>query len=566
MIFETIVMMSAISGILLLLIFILRFVTIRVFPVAWNYYVSIVVIAFLLVPVGNIFGRISNQWMTSAHISIVPQTRISDMLFVSSKNTQHENVKASTDSIVQQSVLETKRIIYMEDFLRFLPYIWLLGMVVFIAYKGTHFFIFKRKLLETSLPVEQDCNTYKIYQACKLNMGITQQITLLSNGNINTPILAGLVKTFLILPEVEMTKQELNFIFYHELTHYKRKDLWVKTVALFANVLHWFNPLVFRMVHYIDNLSEMSCDEVVVRNMTMKERRFYGETILNVLSRVISKQEGIYSTLCETKKGIKRRLTLIMKKRSYSKKVTAVSNGIFMVVCLTGVVLACAFSPSVGNSISAQNTPSEININPELKGNGIELMDDWNWKNSLDEMNNKALFADIALEDVTKVEKENQYQLVMDQFFTTLSQNQKATIKEKDIETLTFPVPNGRITSCFGNRIHPISKTQKFHSGVDFAQKMGSDIVAANDGKVIATSEDLGGIEYYGNYLIVAHQNGTATLYAHCRALMVNTGDRVKKGDKIAEVGSTGCATGAHCHFEFRVNGEAVNPMEYIDI
>ncbi len=118
-----------------------------------------------------------------------------------------------------------------------------------------------------------------------------------------------------------------------------------------------------------------------------------------------------------------------------------------------------------------------------------------------------------------------------------------------------------KITSGFGNRMHPILKKYKFHTGIDIGAGMGTDILAANNGKVIASAYNAGG---YGYYIMVDHGGGIVTLYAHCSKLLVSKGDVVVRGQTIAKVGSTGMSTGAHIHFEVRINGKYVDPLAYV--
>lgn len=126
---------------------------------------------------------------------------------------------------------------------------------------------------------------------------------------------------------------------------------------------------------------------------------------------------------------------------------------------------------------------------------------------------------------------------------------------------LQWPVPgHTTINSYFGNRIHPILKVPKFHTGIDIKVSAGKDVVAAGNGKVV-TAGSLGG---YGKTVIIDHGGGIMTLYAHNSKLLVSEGANVTKGQKIALVGSTGMSTGPHVHFEVRKNGQYVDPIPYV--
>ena len=124
---------------------------------------------------------------------------------------------------------------------------------------------------------------------------------------------------------------------------------------------------------------------------------------------------------------------------------------------------------------------------------------------------------------------------------------------------LNWPL-GGPITSPFGWRVHPITGASRFHSGIDIGGDYGDTIHAAGAGIVSYA----GWISGYGNAVIINHGGGISTLYGHCQALDVSTGQSVAQGELIAECGSTGNSTGPHCHFEVRVNGEPVNPLAYL--
>ena len=127
--------------------------------------------------------------------------------------------------------------------------------------------------------------------------------------------------------------------------------------------------------------------------------------------------------------------------------------------------------------------------------------------------------------------------------------------------TFAWPAPSyTRISDDYGNRIHPTLGIEKFHNGIDMAAPAGSPILAAADGEVVAAAYSA----TMGNYIMIDHGSGIYTIYMHASALYVSTGSRVKKGSKIAAVGSTGRSTGAHLHFSVRANGSYVNPWSYL--
>ena len=125
-----------------------------------------------------------------------------------------------------------------------------------------------------------------------------------------------------------------------------------------------------------------------------------------------------------------------------------------------------------------------------------------------------------------------------------------------------WPVPGyTRITSKYGMRTHPITGVYKLHTGVDIGAPMGASFVAANDGIVVKAGYN----GAYGNMVIIDHGGGIQTLYAHGSEIMVKVGDVEKKGETVVlKVGSTGYSTGAHAHFEVRLNGVVTDPMPYI--
>ena len=127
---------------------------------------------------------------------------------------------------------------------------------------------------------------------------------------------------------------------------------------------------------------------------------------------------------------------------------------------------------------------------------------------------------------------------------------------------MTWPVPGyTRISSPFGMRTHPITGVYKLHTGTDISAPMGATFVAANDGIVTKSGYNTA----YGNMVLIDHGGGIVTLYAHGSEILVEAGQTVTKGTPVLKVGSTGYSTGPHAHFEIRINGEYLNPLDYIN-
>ena len=133
--------------------------------------------------------------------------------------------------------------------------------------------------------------------------------------------------------------------------------------------------------------------------------------------------------------------------------------------------------------------------------------------------------------------------------------------------TLQWPLPvAGAITSQFGHRVDPITGEVSSHTGTDIACAEGTPILAAADGTVtVANGLDSWGGSY-GYYIQIDHGGGLETLYAHCSSICVTTGQQVQAGQVIGYVGHTGRVTGNHLHFETRLSGSRINPIDFFDM
>lgn len=174
---------------------------------------------------------------------------------------------------------------------------------------------------------------------------------------------------------------------------------------------------------------------------------------------------------------------------------------------------------------------------------------------------NDKLLADKSELEALKRELEKEEEELESKLEEIARQNSIEVSEGAIISSRSWPVPGKtRISSPYGYRTHPILNTKKLHTGIDIPAPTGTPAVAIDNGTVIFSGVQNG----YGNTLMIKHDDGKVTLYAHNDKLLASVGDRVQKGQVVTKIGSTGRSTGPHLHFEVRINGKTTNPMKYI--
>ena len=145
--------------------------------------------------------------------------------------------------------------------------------------------------------------------------------------------------------------------------------------------------------------------------------------------------------------------------------------------------------------------------------------------------------------------------------YTMAAMPENASLEQRNLGFPHCTPVLGRLTSTFGWREHPVEGGSKFHYGVDLAANTGTDILAFAAGEVYASGES----STLGNYIMLQHEGGYITLYAHCSRITASSGS-VAMGEKIAEVGDTGLVTGPHLHFELHDGPLYLNPIYYVEV
>ncbi|MCK5822723.1 MAG: M23 family metallopeptidase [Bacteroidales bacterium] len=171
--------------------------------------------------------------------------------------------------------------------------------------------------------------------------------------------------------------------------------------------------------------------------------------------------------------------------------------------------------------------------------------------------------SDLVIETATKLDKISKKLYVQSKSYDKIIDMAKNKQKYFSCIPAIAPISDKdliRFASGFGYRIHPIYKTRKMHTGIDLTAPTGTKIYATGDGKVIKSGISKGG---YGKRVIINHNFGYKTVYAHLNKIVVRAGQKINRGELIGFVGSTGVSTAPHLHYEVRRNNKPVNPVNY---
>lgn len=189
--------------------------------------------------------------------------------------------------------------------------IWLIGVIVFIAYHIVRHLRFLSMVNRWGDEVTE-ASTLDLVKQLQAKLKVSGEIKLISCPFITSPMMIGFIKPVILLPSQTMTTYELDFILRHELVHYRRKDLWYKSLVLFTTAIHWFNPLVYIMAKEIAAQCEISCDAEVVKDKHVRVRQQYSNTIIGVIKNQSRFQTVFSNYLYGGKKDLKKRIFSIM--------------------------------------------------------------------------------------------------------------------------------------------------------------------------------------------------------------------------------------------------------------
>ncbi len=167
--------------------------------------------------------------------------------------------------------------------------LWLLGACAVLARNGAAHVRFLSYLRRWSSPVA-DNDAVSAFNRLGDQLGLDRRPRLLVCQGLKVPMLAGIFRPAILLPQGNVSGEELGFSLLHELTHYRRRDIWLKTLVMWVNALYWFNPLAWYMLRLVERDTELACDEDALSRLSRSDYSAYGQTILAAVARLQNRE------------------------------------------------------------------------------------------------------------------------------------------------------------------------------------------------------------------------------------------------------------------------------------
>ncbi len=337
---------SAIVGAAALALTLLKPLLDRRYSAKWRYGVWLVMAAFLLLAPVRWEALVPEAPVTPPVVIEVPKLEVS-VSRQEGVSLQRPAVLPKTSYASAGTAVKKPAVFPLEEVLTGL---WLAGAALFGLYYLVGTACFTRRARRWSRSAEEEA--LRSYEAVCREMGLKKAPPLRVSGAVDSPMVAGLFRPCLLLPGADFGERELTFILRHELTHYRRRDLWYKLALLGANALHWFNPLVWLMRREAERDLELTCDDAVVEDRDEMERRAYSEALLSSIHR----QKGLSRAALSThfyggKEVMMERFRNILGKRGRKW------GGLVLVLALLATVAAaCAVGvkPSTDGELTAE--------------------------------------------------------------------------------------------------------------------------------------------------------------------------------------------------------------------
>ncbi len=326
-IFKTLLSLSISGGFIALILIALKPFFKNKFSNTWYYYIWLIVILRLTIPYSPSID-IYNLKNKTSNIIVTNENKKVDM------NLNFEVTNKEIPNTFNNLNLYIEKTLFSKQFqyYNYISYIWLIICIFLSIKKIINYYSFIKFIKRNSKPIVDDTIINIHINICKsLN---TKQIPIYFNDIIISPMLVGFFKPYILLPQKQLQNiSQLNYVLKHELTHYKYLDIYYKWFVQFIMCIYWFNPVIYLINKEINRYCELSCDELVIRNLEFIEQREYGNTLINSLE-INSNYNNISLNLTQNLKLMKERLDDIMKFQKKSKPTIFLSVLITIILCI----------------------------------------------------------------------------------------------------------------------------------------------------------------------------------------------------------------------------------------
>lgn len=354
--FLTLLEISAGCAVVILIISLLSNIINRRFTSKWKYFIWLVIAVRLIIPFNPSFdiGQPKlevNLPNTSVVVPVVQTPPAEEQL--------PEFIPPSTDEQITPvlPIQPEQKPVATVNLTDILWRLWLVGAVVFLGVHIASYATFKKKLLRWARPVSRESRIFITKDRLQKELGISSEVPVLICGDVTSPMMIGFFNSFLILPHEDYSDIELYFILRHELTHFKRHDIWYKLLMVLANALHWFNPAVWLMVRESNRDLEISCDSMVVRGADANGRKFYSETILSNV-RKQSAATAFTTHFYGGKKSLKERFKNILNTKKRQKGLICFV-AVILCIGLVGGAVSCSIADDAAPPSSEDSSVAE---------------------------------------------------------------------------------------------------------------------------------------------------------------------------------------------------------------
>ena len=333
----------------------------------WQYYIWLIVLLRLLLPFGPEVSLMGKAYQavdqvisqaTPLPLQQHPSQNAPGDNFIPTVGTEQHNelVNSPADDITTVHPFQNIGIMLIN-------YIWLVWLVValgFLIRKITIYQGFMRYINAGLTPIS-DIERLDELSIVAEQLGTKKPIELCVNPLVSSPLLIGFFHPCIVLPSADISEKDFRCIVLHELTHYKRYDMFYKWLVQITVCLHWFNPLVHLMSREIIKACEFSCDEAVLAKMGYDNAQDYGKTLLDAMAAVGKYKESLGAvTLSENKQLLKERLGAIMNLKKRSKVIQLLTG--LLTLCITfGASFVGVYSVAAATEATPQ-TPTQANV------------------------------------------------------------------------------------------------------------------------------------------------------------------------------------------------------------